>query len=345
MLIMHNITSCQYGDTRKAKFTERIKKDVFDVMPLNIRNILYNLDPDLIFSLEEIRMRVHKPLMIVCQGNNYFIDTTGKATLNHGNAYIITKEDMERTLQFMAEYSIYALEEELRLGYLTLKGGYRVGLSGKVVLNNNVVKTIKYISSFNIRISREVIGSAQPIIPHILDGNNRILHTLIVSPPKMGKTTILRDIARLLSNGSKYMKGVKVGIVDERSEIAGCYQGIPQNDVGIRTDVLDGCPKALGMMMMIRSLSPEVIITDEIGREEDIYALEEALNSGISIITSVHGNDFDDVKRRPVVWQILKKNIFKVVIVLGKNQVPGTIHRIYKLVGNSGTYEEERTGV
>ena len=156
----------------------------------------------------------------------------------------------------------------------------------------------------------------------------------------MGKTTILRDLARLLSNGNKYMKGVKVGIVDERSEIAGCYQGVPQNDVGVRTDVLDGCPKALGMMMMIRSLSPEVIITDEIGRQEDIYALEEALNSGISVITSVHGNDFEDVKRRPVVWQILKKNIFKVIIVLGKNQVPGTIDSIYKLSNNSDTYEE-----
>ncbi|HHU63163.1 MAG TPA: stage III sporulation protein AA [Clostridiales bacterium] len=337
---MGNITSYRYGDVCKAKFSQRVKKDVFDVMPLNIRSILYNMDTDLIFSLEEIRLRVYKPLMIVCQSGNHFIDANGRVTDNHEKAYIVTKEDMERTLQFMAEYSIYALEEELRLGYLTLKGGYRVGLSGKVVLNNNEVKTIKYISSFNIRISREVIGSAQPIIPHILGSNNRILHTLIISPPKMGKTTILRDLARLLSNGNKYMKGVKVGIVDERSEIAGCYQGVPQNDVGVRTDVLDGCPKALGMMMMIRSLSPEVIITDEIGRQEDIYALEEALNSGISVITSVHGNDFEDVKRRPVVWQILKKNIFKVIIVLGKNQVPGTIDSIYKLSNNSDTYEE-----
>ena len=151
------------------------------------------------------------------------------------------------------------------------------------------ITKFQHITSFNFRIAREIRNAANKIIPYVIKGS-RIYHTLILSPPQMGKTTLIRDLARQLSNGFPGFSGVKVGIVDERSEIAGCYQGIPQNDVGVRTDILDGCPKATGIIMLIRSMSPNVIITDEIGKPKDVMAIEDALNAGITIITTAHSH-------------------------------------------------------
>ena len=223
---------------------------------------------------------------------------------------------------------IYAFDEELKNGYITLRGGHRVGMSGKAVLEQGQIRTLKYIKSFNFRISREVIGAADKIIPFIISGQN-ICHTLILSPPQMGKTTLLRDIARKISNGFPGFKGVKVGIVDERSEIAGCWHGLPQKSVGIKTDILDGCPKAAGIMMMIRSMSPRVIITDEIGRAEDAMAIHEALNAGISIITSAHASDIQDALARPILSGLLENQIFERIVVLGNSLGVGTLEKIY----------------
>lgn len=323
-------------DTSKNKnFADRhvpekyFKKEVLEALPLNIRDLFMRLPFVYVRDMEEIRLRIHKPLMIGVGNKDFLIGKKGEIATHISQSYMVTKSDIEKTYQLITDYSVYALEEEIKSGFLTIKGGHRVGISGKTVLNKGQVKTIKDISGLNIRISKEKIGISQKILPYLIE-NNEFYNTLIVSPPQCGKTTLLRDIIRNLSNGVKSLNflGLKVGVVDERSEICGIYQGIPQNDVGIRTDILDACPKAEGMMMLIRSMSPQVIATDEIGKREDVYAIEEALNAGIKLITTVHGRDMEEIMRRPNVNQLLLQGIFKRIIILTNQPKVGTIKNI-----------------
>jgi stage III sporulation protein AA len=304
------------------------RKVILDALPENLQKIVMRIPYNIAENIEEIRIREGRPLMIQSRDKNYYLCSDGTPSLALKGVYWITHEDTHKILQRISNYSIYAVEEELRNGYITLTGGYRVGLAGKAVLEHGAVKTLKYISSFNIRISRQVIGAADKVIHYIASGN-RICHTLILSPPQMGKTTLIRDIARQLSDGFPGFTGVKVGIVDERSEIAGCFQGVPQNKVGIQTDVLDACPKAVGIMMLIRAMSPAIIITDEIGKAEDVDAIEEALNAGIKIITTAHSSDITDARCRPILSQVLEKRIFERIIVLGNSLGVGTVEKIY----------------
>ena len=188
-------------------------------------------------GVQEIRIKVEKPLII---------------TLERGE--VVTslrtcKEDIKYILQRISSYSLYAYEEEIKQGFITIKGGHRVGLAGECVMEGGKLKTIRNISSLNIRISHEILGCSKKIMKYIYQ-NKRVYNTLIISPPKCGKTTILRDVAKNLSE-----EGKKISIIDERSEIAACYMGVPQMNVGIRTDVLDNCLKGEGMMMAIRTLS------------------------------------------------------------------------------------------
>lgn len=216
-------------------------------------------------ALQEIRMRIGQPLTVMIDGEEQILPLKERA-------HIVTKEEIKETIEYMSRYSLYAYENELRQGFLTLEGGHRVGVAGKVIVDRGKVKNIQYISSLNIRIAHEVIGCADELIPYITK-NKKVCHTLIISPPRCGKTTLLRDLIRQISDGNEYVKGCSVGVVDERSEIGGCYMGIVQNNLGMRTDVLDCCPKAEGMIMLIRSMSPQVVAVDEIGTAEDIHKI------------------------------------------------------------------------
>ena len=230
---------------------------------------------------------------------------------------------MDTILNNLLNYSYYAYEEELAKGYITIEGGHRVGVCGRAVLDKGKVCLIKEISSLNIRRSREIIGVADRVIPHILDKNNGLLaNTLIVSPPKCGKTTLLRDLVRVLS-----YKGYKVGLCDERSEIAGSYLGKPSYDLGPRTDVLDGCPKAEGMTMLIRAMSPDVVVTDEIGKTEDVSAIETAVCAGVSILTTIHGKNYDDVIASNI-GPLVSKGVFSRIVFLTNDPRTGTIDEV-----------------
>ena len=264
-------------------------------------------------NIQEIRIGIGKPCILIENQEEIILKN------------IVSKLDMKYIIQKISNYSIYAYEEEIRQGFITIKGGHRVGIAGQCVMENDRVKTIKNIVSLNIRICHEIIGCSDRIMRYI-NTKDRINNTIIVSPPGCGKTTLLRDIANKLS-----CFGKRVSIIDERSEIAACDIGIPRLQVGLRTDVLDNCKKSIGMIMAIRSLSPEVIICDEIGSEEDIRALFFAYNSGITIITTVHGYDINDVINRNSFSKLIENKIIKKIIVLSKRCGIGTIERVYDL--------------
>ena len=266
-------------------------------------------------KLQEIRIKINEPCILTADNREFII--------NH----IVSREEMKFIIQKISNYSLYAYEEEIKQGFITIKGGHRVGLAGECVMEKNIVKTIRNISSINIRICREIIGCSDKIYKYIYDGD-RIYNTLIVSPPKCGKTTILRDIARNISENKK-----RVTVIDERSEIAACFMGVPQMKLGIRCDVLDNCLKSEGMIMAIRSLSPEVIICDEIGRREDVLSLEAAFNSGINVISTIHGFNLEDIKRRGVFNNLILENILERIIILSARKGPATLESIYKVSG------------
>ncbi|MDD6795291.1 MAG: stage III sporulation protein AA [Clostridiaceae bacterium] len=265
-------------------------------------------------ELQEIRIKTEKPVIIITSSGEQIID------------YTADRDDLKYIMQRISNYSLYAYEEDIRQGFITIRGGHRVGLAGECVMEDGKVKTIKNITSLNIRICREIIGCSQKVMKYIVDDTN-IYNTMIISPPKCGKTTILRDIARVLSD--KVQK--KISIIDERSEIAGSYMGIPQMNVGIRSDILDNCLKSEGMIMAIRSLSPDVLICDEVGTFKEIEALEMAFNSGVNIIVTLHGRSIEDLYNRSVLKNLLNNNILQRVIILGNSKGTGTVENVYSL--------------
>lgn len=315
------------------------EQDITKLFPAQIRKALGQalFDRNKIY---EIRLRVNAPLIVIYQRKEYFLTLEGELTREEAKAYHVQTEDLKEMLEYISGYSLYAFEEEIRQGFLTIVGGHRVGIAGKTILDGNKIKSLKYISYINLRLSHQIKGCASPILPYIIK-NRQICHTLIISPPRCGKTTLLRDLIRQVSNGNRYMPGVSVGVVDERSEIAGSYQGIPQNDLGIRTDVLDCCPKAEGMMMLIRSMSPEVVAVDELGDYEDIHAIESVIHCGCKLFATVHGSSIEDIKRKPLLQRLMQEKVFERYIVLYKKDCAGQIKAIYDERG-TGLYDASR---
>ncbi len=314
-----------------------IRNEIFSILSSGIYQILKNLSDKELSVIEEIRIRKSKPLLLKNNSNDYFLTKNGVKTHNISSAYIISEKEIREILQIISRGSIYALEDEFKNGYLTVPGGHRIGFTGEAVLEKGQVKTLKNICSLNIRIAREFKGCSDKVMPYIIKEDNKIEHTLIISPPGCGKTTLLRDIVREISNGdSKFnLKGKTVGVVDERSEIAGCYKGVPQHDVGVRTDVLDKCKKAEGMVMLVRSMAPEVIATDELGGKTDIKACEEILKAGISLLATVHGSDIDDIRNKEKFGSLVRECIFNKYIVLKRDSRPGKIKSILDKKGNN----------
>jgi len=282
-------------------------------------------------KISEIRLRAKKPMLLKINERDFAIVDNGLTSVGVAgtlqNAYCPTADDIYETMERISRHSFYAFESELSMGYITLPGGHRVGVAGQVVLENGAVQAWKYISAINIRIAHSVPGCADGVLPHIVSASGQLMHTMIISPPGCGKTTLLRDIVRQISD-----RGTTVGLADERSEVAGCFQGIPQNDVGIRTDVLDGCPKAIAMVMLLRAMSPNVIAVDELGGTDDAHAVDAVLNAGVKLLCTAHGIDVADAKQNPALQKLLGRGIIERFVVLGAgNKVVG----VYDGEGNN----------
>ncbi len=278
----------------------RIKDEILKYFPIEICSLI---NTSLVEDVCEIRIRINRPIILKTKNKEIIINRT------------IKKEEIERIFESICGNSVYAFEEEISNGFITINGGHRVGISGKPLYKNNKIYMIKDISGLNFRIAREVIGFANSIIPKIKI-NNEFVSTLIISPPGIGKTTLLRDLVRQISNS-----GYNVSLIDERSEIASCYKGIPQNDIGDRTDIMDAVYKVDGIKMMVRSMRPDFVATDEIGTDEDAEAIFYAVNCGTKILATAHGNKVEDLYKSKKMKEILECNIFEKIVLMSKTEI------------------------
>ena len=289
-------------------------EEVLDYLAENIKNEIKKYISN-VQDIEEIRLRTNKPIILKnSSGNNLLI-------------HIVSKEELLETFQKDCEQSIYSYQKQICEGFITIKGGHRVGVTGSCVIENGKIININYISSLNFRIAREKKDVSNNILNYILNEND-VNNTLIISKPGCGKTTILRDLVRKISTKKT------CGIVDERGEIAAMYKGEPQNDIGILSDVMDNCTKSDGMKMLIRSMSPEVIVCDEIGSKQDIEAINYAMCSGVKGIFTAHGNSLEEIKLNEQIKELLEKYIVQIIIILDDKK-RGEIKNIYKLENKS----------
>jgi len=263
-------------------------------------------------NLQEIRIRCRMPLIVSTSNGSFAISPEGEISPAVGGAYIVKESDLKQIFHAICENSVYAFMEDIKQGFVTIKGGHRVGIAGRAVTGRDSVENFREISSLNIRIAREVIGAANYIIDDI-QKEDSIINTLIVSPPMGGKTTVLRDLARQISD-----KGIKTALVDDRGELAALFKGVPQNDVGVQTDVIENAPKSEAVIMMLRSMSPQLIITDEISTAKDAQALIQCFGMGVSVIATTHGENFNEVRNREYLAPILGSPGFRQIIMLSK---------------------------
>lgn len=314
------------------------RDELVKIFSKEVRNILGKVTVDF-EEVQEIRLRVQAPLLIIYKNREYYLSREGKLSRNPEDAYMVSRDELRETMEYISNYSLYAFEEEMRQGFITIQGGHRIGIAGKTIVDDSGIKTMKYISFINVRLSHQIKGCATSVLPFLYQDGD-ILHTLIISPPRCGKTTLLRDLIRQISNGTESEQGLTVGVIDERSEIGACYMGVPQNELGIRTDILDCCPKAKGMMMLIRTMSPRVIAVDEIGSREDLEAMEYVMNCGCKLIATVHGNSVEDIKQKPVLRKLVQERIFERYIVLNNKGQIGHIDQIYDCRGSQLFHSE-----
>lgn len=286
-------------------------------------------------GIEEIRARVGQPMEFVYANQYLYWDRDKKEMVTEeqrrkGRNTIppLSQRNLSEMLNYICNYSLYAYQQEIRQGYLTIEGGHRVGLAGQTVATDGKIEGISLITFLNIRVAGERKGCAREILPFLRRGQS-IYNTLLVSAPGVGKTTYLRDCIRMLSAGEDAYSGLKVCVVDERSEIAACHLGIPQNDLGPRTDVIEGCGKEEGMQLLLRTMSPQVIAVDELGEERDFAAVERAVFSGSQVLGTIHAGEIRELWEKPYLKNWLQKKVIKRFVFLKKEKTGSRGIEIY----------------
>ena len=279
------------------------------------KEILNNIE-----QITEIRIRVGRPILIYWKQREVSIDEEGKFIYVSESGKRFSYKELQKLLDYWCMDSRYAFQNEIKRGFLTIEGGHRIGICGEVISDEEGnIQSIKYISAVNIRIAHEMKGVAGKVMSYIYS-RKKVENTLIVSPPGAGKTTLLRDIIRQLSFGDEEQHGMNVGLVDERGEIAACFQGIPQLDVGPRTDVLDNCKKAEGMRMLLRSIAPHVIAVEELGSLEDVELIQQMTGNGCAVIATIHGENMEELKQKKNLRELWEQDIFRNIIFLSKDK-------------------------
>ena len=328
------------------------KEEILKLFPKELRALLGQV-PVEFEEIQEIRLRAGQPVMMVCRDREYIVGKSGNL-LEAGRVppagslspYVATREELRAAVDYMGSYSLYAAEEEIRQGFITIQGGHRIGVAGRVVADRQGVRLMKFISFVNVRVAHQVMGCADGIMGYLYapgGGGVRFRNTLIVSPPRCGKTTLLRDVIRQVSQGGPDIPGMTVGVVDERSELGACYQGVPQNDLGPRTDVLDCCPKAQGMMMLVRSMAPQVIAVDEIGSREDVEAIDYIRSCGCALAATVHGTSLEDICSKPVLGRLVEEGVFERYVLMETGADRKRNLRVLDQSGRRLTPEETKT--
>ncbi len=296
------------------------------IFPLNIREALHAASWQ--EGSEEIRIRIGQPVeFLYGTGSRYLVMKNGtcsfcdvrEAESAEEYLYRVRAADIAEMLNYISNYSLYAYREEVKQGFITIQGGHRIGIAGTAAVEGGKIAGMSHITFLNIRIAHERTGCADKLLPFLFRGRN-LCSTLLISAPGAGKTTYLRDSIRALSEGTRDMPGMRVCVVDERSEIAACHRGVPQNDLGPRTDVLDGCPKAEGMLLMLRAMSPQVIAVDELGTEKDFMAVEQAACSGSRILGTVHAGEIGELTGKPHMRRWLGNRIFERYVLIRRQE-------------------------
>lgn len=293
---------------------------MLNLFPIEIKKALSKINLENVY---EIRLRINKPISLNILGKICFLSSKGQ-TMSVNEAIILSKEDMEIIFYSACEHSVFSVNDNIKQGFITLDGGYRVGITGEVVYDNDEVLTIKNISSLNIRIPHQVSGCAEIALNYCL--TNSFENTLIISPPGAGKTTVLRDLAYQISkNNIAY----NLMIVDERNEISNTIDGVTNFNVGLLTDVITNSNKTFGFDNAIRTMRPDIIFTDEIGNNDDICSIRKAYTCGIKLVATIHANSIQDLKNKKEISEILDQKVFKRYILLSTRNGVGTYEGIY----------------
>lgn len=277
--------------------------------------------------IEEIRLRLHRPLIVEADGH-WMLKPDGGVTVHPGRALIVSEDDIRKTLELSTASSLYTVEEEMRQGFITLPGGHRVGLSGECIVRHGRLHRLRNVTGINIRIAQERLGIAAPLLPWLWK-DGRFFRTLIISPPRAGKTTLLRDLVRGISDGDYRGNSAKVGLVDERNEIAGSFHGVPQLKIGMQTDLLAGCPKVEGIYLLLRTMSPDVIAVDELGHGGETEALRDLLYAGVSVLATAHADSIHELRKRSMFSRLLRHGGFQRLVLLSRRFGAGTVETVW----------------
>lgn len=325
-------------EKRKEDSIERFDQAV-GFLPYDLKRILKNLPVHNKEEIQEVRVRAGKPLSVFTGTASYFVTTSSKLTDTvDEQCYQTTPENVYDSFRSLCAYSIHTHQEEIAEGYIAVEGGHRAGICGTAVNADHTVTGVRNITSINLRIAREKIGAADELMQAVF--RHGMCGLIIAGPPSSGKTTLLRDLTRQLASGDGG-RVYKVAVVDERGELGAAYSGVVQNDLGVCSDVLDKYEKSVGILQAVRTLSPQVIVCDELGGEKETQAVAQGLNSGVSVITTIHADSPAELLKKPQARALLQTGAFDKIAFLKGSGQPGKL----KYVMDAGDLYDQMDGM